>query len=128
MPIAYASITRAETRMADEVDAGRERGDLGLDSRRLSEWRALLRDAGGEEVETVALPAAGIAVHALRQAGIRTLKDLERLAMLHPNVGRELMARVGPNGEVGPVRQRRLATAISAVLGASAVRQTSRVQ
>jgi hypothetical protein len=35
---------------------------------------------------------------ALRQAGVRTLNDLERMAMLHPNVARELPARVAAGG------------------------------
>jgi hypothetical protein len=59
-------ITRAESRMADEVDAAQERGELaragqhgeavqtsdslGLDRRRLAEWRSV-RDAGAEVVE-----------------------------------------------------------------------------
>lgn len=81
--------------------------------------------AGHGLIGAAALPAAGIAVHALRQAGVRTLNDLERLAMLHPNVGRELLARVGPDGRVSPVRQRRLAMAISAALGAGGLRQIS---
>jgi hypothetical protein len=83
--------------------------------------------AGHGLIGAAALPAAGMAVHALRQAGVRTLNDLERMAMLHPNVARELLARVGPNGKVGPLAQRRLASAIQATLGASAVRQTSGV-
>ena len=81
--------------------------------------------AGHGLIGAAALPAAGIAVHALRQAGISTVNDLERLAMLHPNVARELLARVGPNGKVGPLAQRRLATAMQGVLGANAMRQTS---
>jgi hypothetical protein len=81
--------------------------------------------AGHGLIGAAALPAAGIAVHALRQAGVRTLNDLERMAMLHPNVGRELLARVGPDAKVSPVRQRRLAMAISAALGAGGIRQIS---
>lgn len=84
--------------------------------------------AGHGLIGAVALPAAGFAVHALRQAGVRTLNDLERLAMLHPQVARELLARVRPDGSVGPLVQRRLATAIQGMLGASAVRQTSAAQ
>jgi hypothetical protein len=66
-----------------------------------------------------------MAAHALRQAGVHTLNDLERMAMLHPNVARELLARVAPDGTVGPMAQRRLAAAVQGVLGANAVRQTA---
>jgi len=61
-------ITRAEMRMADEIDRGQAAGeiagrgnpqgsgvstmgDLGIDNRRVAEWREL-RDAGEEVVET----------------------------------------------------------------------------
>lgn len=81
--------------------------------------------AGHGLIGAVALPAGGMAVHALRQAGISTVNDLERMAMLHPNVARELLARVGPSGKVGPLVQRRLSAAITATLGASAGRQTA---
>ena len=73
-------ITRAEIRMANEIDKGRETGEverrggdrvssnvqssdiasldrLGVDRQRLSEWRAL-RDAGGEELVEQALTEA----------------------------------------------------------------------
>jgi hypothetical protein len=74
-------------------------------------------------VGVAALPAGGWLVHTLRQAGVQTRNDLERLAMLHPNVARELMSRVGPSGQVGPLPQRRLARAVQATLGANAVQQ-----
>src|SRR6185312_13206699 len=46
-----------------------------------------------------AMAGSGFLVHSLRQAGVTTRNDLERLAMLHPSVARELMARVRPDGQ-----------------------------
>ena len=72
---------------------------------------------GGHNIlGAIAIPAAGVAIHALRQAGISTTNDLVRQAMLHPELARVLMQKV-ENGQIGPVAQRRLATALqSAVL------------
>jgi hypothetical protein len=72
---------------------------------------------GGHNIlGAIAIPAAGVAIHALRQAGISTTNDLVRQAMLHPELARVLMQKA-ENGQIGPVAQRRLATALqSAVL------------
>ncbi len=75
-------------------------------------------------IGALALPALGVAVHSLRQAAVRTINDVERLAMLHPSIARELMARVRPDGRVGPLAQRRLGAAIQATLGVGAVQQS----
>jgi hypothetical protein len=89
-------ITRAESRMADEVDAAQERGELarfgqhgeavqtsdslGLDRRRLAEWRSV-RDAGPDVVEAAIAEAlqdgraptkADVARHTGRRGGIVT--------------------------------------------------------
>ncbi len=79
---------------------------------------------GGEgitgKVVGATVGGGGYLVHALRQAGIANVNDLVRQAMLNPMVARELLQRVGPNGTVGPVAQRRIATALQASLAAQA--------
>ena len=56
------------------------------------------------------------------------MNDLERLAMLHQSVARELLARVGPDGRLGPPGQYRLAAAVQAMLGANAASDTQAPQ
>jgi hypothetical protein len=75
-------------------------------------------------IGAVALPALGMAAHSMRQAGVQTVNDLERLAMLHPNVARSLLARVNTNGRVGKLAQGQLAKAVQGTLAANAMQRT----
>lgn len=79
---------------------------------------------GGEgitgKVVGATVGGGGYLFHALRQSGIANVNDLVRQAMLNPMVARELLQRVGPNGTVGPVAQRRIAAALQASLAAQA--------
>jgi hypothetical protein len=74
-------------------------------------------------IGAVALPALGMAAHSMRQAGVQTVNDLERLAMLHPNVARSLLARVNTNGRVGKLAQGQLAKAVQGTLAANAMQR-----
>jgi len=97
-------------------------GILALIGEHLAEHASNMLGHGGimSAAAGVAGIGGGLLMHSLRQAGIRTMNDLERLAMLHPPVARELLARVGQDGKIGPLAQRRIATAVQAVLGANA--------
>lgn len=77
--------------------------------------------------ETVAagagkIPILGTAWYAARQAGLESAKDLLAFSMAHPSVARELMVRIGPDGKIGPVAQRRIGAAIMSAVAAD--RQT----
>jgi hypothetical protein len=78
-----------------------------------------LGEMAGEHglVGAVALPAIGVAVHALRQAGINTTNALVREAMLHPEVAKLLLERV-KTGNLTTVLQRRIGTALQGVMAA----------
>lgn len=73
--------------------------------------------AGGHGIiGAVGLPVLGAGVHAMRQAGIRTVNDLVREAMLHPELARTLIQQVKGN-EINPIMTRRIGSALrSAVL------------
>jgi hypothetical protein len=74
------------------------------------------------------LGVGGYLMHSLRQTGISTVNDLVGEAMLHPNVARELLGCVAPDGTLGPLAQRPLAAAMQGVLAANAARQTAGMQ
>jgi hypothetical protein len=48
---------------------------------------------GHSVIGLAAAPVIGMATHARRQAGIQTVTDLTREAMLHPELARTLMQR-----------------------------------
>lgn len=67
-------------------------------------------------IGAVAVPAVGMAAHALQQAGVRTMTDLTREAMLHPQLAKVLMERADASKAVSAMTQRRLATALQGAI------------
>lgn len=63
-------------------------------------------------IGAVAVPAIGMAVHALRQAGVKTVTDLTREAMLHPELARVLMEKANASKTISVMSQRRIAKAL----------------
>lgn len=81
----------------------------------------LLGEQAGEHlghglIGAVALPALGMAVHALHQAGIHTITDLTREAMLHPELARVLMEKAQSSKAISAMTQRRIATALQGAI------------
>lgn len=74
----------------------------------------------------LALPILGITTHALRQNGIKTKNDLERMAMLRPSVARDLTVQARPNETVGPLARGHLQAAVQAMFGANTINNVHR--
>jgi hypothetical protein len=69
---------------------------------------------------------AGMLMHHLRAAGIETVNDLKAAAMLHPELARELVARVGPDGKIGPMAGKRLLNVLRSMSAANLAGQETR--
>lgn len=82
--------------------------------------------AGHNIVGAVALPALGFAVHSLRQAGIKTIHDLTREAMLHPDLARALVQRPKDRSALSAVMQRRIGAAVHGAVLADMANATQR--
>jgi hypothetical protein len=59
---------------------------------------------------------SGLVFNALRQSGIHTMEQLTAEAMLHPQLARELMARVDAKEAASEAAQHRIATALQGAL------------
>jgi hypothetical protein len=77
---------------------------------------------GGEGAMAAVAGGAGIVgglwLNSLRQAGIRTMNDLSREMMLHPDLARELLRRVDAQKGVSALMQKKVAAAIQGAIAA----------
>ena len=67
-------------------------------------------------IGAVAVPAIGMAIHAMQQAGVHTINDLVREAMLHPELARVLMEKAQASKTISAMTQRRIATALQGAI------------
>lgn len=72
-------------------------------------------------VGAVALPAAGMVVNAMRQAGIHNINDLVTEAMLHPELARTLMEKADTSRAISMITQRRIAKAFQSAIVADSM-------
>lgn len=76
--------------------------------------------AGHEGIMGAVASAAGVAgglwVHAMRQAGIKTMNDLGREMMLHPDLARALMQKADAHQALSAIAQRKIGAALQAAV------------